>query len=286
MKYQYTSGWDAAKSILLNEGITALYKGLPIRLIYISPAASVSFTIYENLKKSIARNEGISGGDIPAYYFILFGAVARVFGTACKTPLDLVKQNLQVENQVRDESIKRGFVNTVRQIFHQNGLKAFWSGYGVTLLRDAPFASIYFVSYEVLKRSVKSMTEDIIDTDTTLARDLRHLTCGSLAGMIATSFTIPIDVVKTRIQTQSKLGVKKYDGVIDAFTKIYREEGVKAFRKGLGPRLASIMPSAGLTFTIYEKLKTWKFFESFAAPDPTLDETVEHPHHIEQQHQI
>lgn len=43
IKTHYKSGWDAFKTILKDEGFLALYKGLPIRLIYITPAAAVRF---------------------------------------------------------------------------------------------------------------------------------------------------------------------------------------------------------------------------------------------------
>lgn len=270
MRYHYSNTFDAAKSIIRNEGFLAFYKGLPLRLLYISPSAAVSFTIYENLKKSITGEEGDTA-DIAPVYFILFGATARIFGTACRTPLDLVKQNLQVENQVKDDKIRKGFINTIRQIYHQNGLRAFWSGYGVTILRDAPFSGLYFVSYEVMKRSLKRVSGFMFEKESVLARDIRNLVSGSMAGMIATCFTIPIDVVKTRLQTQAKLGNKKYKGLTDAFVQIYREEGLRAFRKGLGPRLMYIIPSAGLTFSIYEKLKTFPFFQSFAPRDSTIE---------------
>ena len=43
-----------------------------------------------------------------------------------------------------------------------------------------------------------------------------------------------------------------YKGVIDAFRKIYRNEGIEAFYKGLTPLAAKVFPSSGLFFMTYE----------------------------------
>lgn len=43
-----------------------------------------------------------------------------------------------------------------------------------------------------------------------------------------------------------------YEGVIDCFRKIYKNEGVFAFYKGLTPLLIKIFPSSGLFFLTYE----------------------------------
>ncbi len=43
-----------------------------------------------------------------------------------------------------------------------------------------------------------------------------------------------------------------YKGVIDAFRKIYRNEGMGAFYKGLTPLVIKIFPSSGLFFVTYE----------------------------------
>ena len=43
-----------------------------------------------------------------------------------------------------------------------------------------------------------------------------------------------------------------YKGVIDAFRKIYKNEGLGAFYKGLTPLAMKIFPSSGLFFVTYE----------------------------------
>lgn len=58
------------------------------------------------------------------------------------------------------------------------------------------------------------------------------LAAGALAGMPAAYLVTPADVIKTRLQVASRKGESTYNGIRDAFKKILKEEGPKAFFKG------------------------------------------------------
>lgn len=49
--------------------------------------------------------------------------------------------------------------------------------------------------------------------------------------------TMPIDVVKVRLQMQGADGTRQYQGMIDAGVKTARREGITALWKGLPPAL-------------------------------------------------
>lgn len=141
---------------------------------------------------------------------------------------------------------KKGILYSFKNIREKLGFKGFFTGYKVTLLRDAPFAAIYFTSYEIMKKKTQQLTN---------IKPVQHFSSGAIAGAIATCLTISGDVVKTRLQTQSRLGTDEYSGIIDAYKKIYTNEGWKGLHKGLGPRLIYIMPASAMTFTFFEYFK-------------------------------
>ena len=68
---------------------------------------------------------------------------------------------------------------------------------------------------------------------------------------MASSLVTPLDMVKTRIQVVARPGETAYSGVVDTVTKIYREEGLRAFWLG---GVARKMRAAqfGLTLFTYE----------------------------------
>lgn len=58
------------------------------------------------------------------------------------------------------------------------------------------------------------------------------LAAGAIAGIPASSLVTPADVVKTRLQVVAREGQTTYNGLLDAYRKILREEGFRAFWKG------------------------------------------------------
>jgi len=200
------------------------------------------------------------------------------------TPFDLVKQRLQVQGTLKEKKYT-GVIDAFHKIWRTEGVRGMLVGYFPSLLRDVPFASIYFVSYESTKtlqlalknrtfKSTNSHSKTTKETETqTTATSLRthnYLLSGAVAGAIAATLTIPFDVVKTKLQTQATLppDERKYKGVVHTFSTIWREEGAKGLRKGLSQKLMYLVPSASLTFAFYEQYKIYftKIFATSEAP--------------------
>ena len=97
---------------------------------------------------------------------------------------------------------------------------------------------------------------------------LTHLSCAAASGALATTLTNPIVMVKTRLQLQGKDiidagkagtsaaggGSRPYVGMLDAFSRIVREEGFFSLYRGLGPSLV-LVSNGSLQFMAYEELK-------------------------------
>lgn len=58
------------------------------------------------------------------------------------------------------------------------------------------------------------------------------LAAGCIAGVPAASLVTPADVIKTRLQVVARKGQTSYKGLVDCASKIYSEEGPRAFWKG------------------------------------------------------
>lgn len=61
-----------------------------------------------------------------------------------------------------------------------------------------------------------------------------RLLAGCTTGAMAVAFAQPTDVVKVRFQAQIRLadGAKRYNGTMDAYKTIARDEGVRGLWKG------------------------------------------------------
>jgi solute carrier family 25 carnitine/acylcarnitine transporter 20/29 len=117
-------------------------------------------------------------------------------------------------------------------------------------VRDAVGYGFYFWSYELSKQAMSSPD----DTDRQTA--MKVLLCGGLAGVVTWASIFPLDVIKTRVQTQllSNSSVPSNerqallqsgeaarstgnDGRLGTFTiarQAYRNEGAGVFFRGLG----------------------------------------------------
>ena len=97
----------------------------------------------------------------------------------------------------------------------------------------------------------------------------RHMLAAAEAGVITLVFTNPVWVVKTRLclqyGTSSNLpSYKRYSGMLDAFSKVYRHEGFSGFYKGFVPGILGVSHGA-LQFMAYEQLKQ-KYLDKYDLP--------------------
>ncbi len=65
---------------------------------------------------------------------------------------------------------------------------------------------------------------------------------GALAAAASVTVMIPLDTIKTRLVVQTASSPMAYNGMIDCFARIVREEGIGTFYKSLPPRLISVVP--------------------------------------------
>jgi len=107
---------------------------------------------------------------------------------------------------------------------------------------------IYFSSYAYAK-SIQQHTNKNIELTA-----IQLLSSGVFAGILAASIVTPADVVKTRMQIKPKNGEIPYSGLFNCFYRIYKTEGIKAFFKGMGPRVFRSAPQYGVMLLSYELL--------------------------------
>ncbi|XP_068686633.1 kidney mitochondrial carrier protein 1-like isoform X1 [Montipora foliosa] len=90
--------------------------------------------------------------------------------------------------------------------------------------------------------------------------DYRPFIYGGLASMTAEIGTFPIDTIKTRLQLQGQvIDVKqkeiRYQGMLHAFVRITKEDGLKALFNGVAPALLRQATYGSLKLGFYHALK-------------------------------
>lgn len=82
---------------------------------------------------------------------------------------------------------------------------------------------------------------------------------GGIAGLITVYVTQPLDTIKTRMQSiEAK---QLYGNSFRCASIIFKQEGLLTFWSGALPRLARLIMSGGIVFTMYEK--SMELFDRF-----------------------
>lgn len=178
----------ALRSILKTEGPSGLYRGIGAMGLGAGPAHAVYFSIYEIFKKSLS-----GGNPNNSAAHAISGVFATVASDAVFTPMDMVKQRLQLSS-----SPYKGVLDCVTRVLREEGFKAFYASYRTTVLMNAPFTAVHFATYEAAKRGLMEVSPDSADDN----RVVVHATAGAAAGALAALLTTPLDVVKTQLQCQ------------------------------------------------------------------------------------
>ncbi|CAH1104121.1 unnamed protein product [Psylliodes chrysocephalus] len=93
---------------------------------------------------------------------------------------------------------------------------------------------------------------------------------GGSAGFVEVCIMHPLDLVKTRLQLSSKFlsknDPKYYNGIVDCFGKMYKQEGLFSFWKGIVPPILAETPKRAVKFFTFEQ---YKQFFLFGSPTPT-----------------
>lgn len=174
------------------------------------------------------------------------GAAARVAAGFVMMPVTVLKVRYE-----SDYYAYRSLYGAGRDIVRTEGVRGLFSGFGATAARDAPYAGLYVVLYEQLKRYLASLSTPLNgDGSMAASSSSINFVSGGLAAGLATATTNPFDAVKTRVQ----LMPGKYGNMLRALKLMIREDGVRSLFGGLGLRIGRKALSSALAWTVYEEL--------------------------------
>ncbi|KAI9777707.1 MAG: hypothetical protein M1839_008626 [Geoglossum umbratile] len=203
------------------------------------PKGFVAFDTFRNLLQD-------DQGKVSGPRTVLAGLGAGVSESLLAvTPFESIKTTL-IDDRKLAKPRMRGFLHGSKIIFQERGVRGFFQGFVPTTARQAANSAVRFGSYTSLKQLAQSYVApgEKLGTISTFG-------IGATAGVITVYATMPVDTVKTRMQSiEAK---REYKNTFACAARIFREEGVLAFWSGAVPRLVRLMLSGGIVFTMYEK---------------------------------
>ncbi|KAL5556041.1 hypothetical protein UlMin_038277 [Ulmus minor] len=169
------------------------------------------------------------------------GAVSAMVSRTFVAPLE----RLKLEYIVRGE--QKNLFELIGTIFASQGIKGFWKGNFVNILRTAPFKSINFYAYDRYRNHLMRMSGNEENTN------FERFLAGAAAGITATLLCLPMDTIRTKMVAP---GGEALGGVIGTCRHMIQTEGFFSLYKGLVPSIVSMAPSGAVFYGVYDILKT------------------------------
>ena len=148
---KYRNAAHACYTVLKEEGIGALYRGVSLTALRQGSNQAVNFTAYTELKDLIQKSRDDPTAPLPSYITAAIGLISGALGPLCNAPIDTIKTRLQRNPAEAGQSAMKRIVVIANAMFKQEGARAFWMGITPRVARVAPGQAVTFAVYEYLK---------------------------------------------------------------------------------------------------------------------------------------
>lgn len=206
--------------------------------------------------------------------YFLAGGFAGVVSRTCTAPFDRIKvyliaQSGQPLKKTAAETIAKTttevaptfatrfaqstVVRAFKHIWSQGGIRSFFVGNGLNVIKVFPESAMKFGSFETAKRFLaglegKSDTAEISRASTFLA--------GGFGGVVAQFTVYPIDTLKFRIQCESlSASVNNHGIIFKTIKSMWNEGGIRMFYRGIGVGILGIFPFAAFDLGTFSAMK-------------------------------
>ncbi|RDB17609.1 putative mitochondrial carrier C19G12.05 [Hypsizygus marmoreus] len=231
------------RETLKTKGVTGLYSGCSALVVGNAMKAGVRFVSYDHFKQMLADPQGKVSAPRSLLAGLGAGMMEAVFAV---TPSETIKTKL-IDDAKRPNPQYRGLLHGTASIVRQEGIFGIYRGLFPVMMRQGANSAIRFTTYTTLKQFVQGTARpgQTLPSAITFA-------IGGIAGLVTVYTTMPLDVIKTRMQSLEAR--QQYRNSFHCGYRIFKEEGIRRFWTGTTPRLARLVLSGGIVFTVYENI--------------------------------
>lgn len=267
---KYRNMISAYRTIWLEEGVRrGLYGGYMAAMLGSFPSAAIFFGTYEYTKRTMIEDWQIND----TITHLSAGFLGDFISSFVYVPSEVLKTRLQLQGRFNNPFFQSGYNysnlrNAIKTVIKEEGFRSLFFGYKATLARDLPFSALQFAFYEKFRQlAFKIEQKDGKDRELSIPNEILTGACaGGLAGIITT----PMDVVKTRVQTQQppSQSNKSYsvshphvtngrpaalsNSISLSLRTVYQSEGALGFFSGVGPRFVWTSVQSSIMLLLYQ----------------------------------
>jgi solute carrier family 25 citrate transporter 1 len=187
---KYRNAAHALYTVLKEEGIGALYRGVSLTALRQGSNQAVNFTAYTEFKEILQKwQPQYADSPLPSYQTTLIGLVSGAMGPLSNAPIDTIKTRLQKTPGRPGETAISRITAIARDMFRcvffcgifwswrmvrwkekrlmrilnrQEGFHAFYKGITPRIMRVAPGQAVTFTVYEFLKEKLENSRVTVV----------------------------------------------------------------------------------------------------------------------------
>jgi len=231
------------RDTIRTRGVAGLYSGCMALVVGNATKAGVRFLTYDHFKHLLADDKGRVSAPRSLVAGLGAGMTEAIFAV---TPSETIKTKL-IDDAKRPVPKYRGLIHGTTEIIKSEGILGIYRGLFPVMMRQGANSAVRFTTYSSLKAFVQGNARPGQQLPSSIT-----FAVGAVAGLVTTYVTMPLDVIKTRMQSLDAR--KKYRNSFHCAYKTYTEDGLLRFWAGTTPRLMRLVLSGGITFSVYENV--------------------------------
>lgn len=280
-----SSAWEVCRQIYFEEGILAFWRGNLQNVIRAAGQAALNFALmdyYKQWASSIVRQRQTSSADqtsLRVSNFLasfLAGGLAGGTVTTVLYPTEFLRTRLALEMGPRSNGPKgrsyQGMWGITTHIWHSDGIRGFYKGYGISLAGSVLYRLLYLGGYDALKnewnflkmqQQQQQEQQELppLHGDSSIPSNIsmtwtERIALAQFVSLSAGTVCYPIDSVRRRMMMQAGKPVEEqlYNNSLECFEHVWKKEGVRGFFLGFGPNIFRSIGGA-LALVAYDGFK-------------------------------
>ncbi|CAG9564475.1 unnamed protein product [Danaus chrysippus] len=239
-------------NILKKEGVTGFYTGLSAALFRQATYTTGRLGVYNGISNYYTNAYGVPSFPVK----LVIGMIAGGIGAFIGTPAEVALIRMTADGRLPPEQRRnyKNVFNALARISREEGPAMMFRGATATVTRAMVVNAAQLGSYAQAREMLLPQLGDGI---------VLHFIASLISGLVTTFASLPVDIVKTRVQNSAK-GASQ----VGVLMSIIKNEGVFALWKGFIPTYAKIGPLTILIFVFLEQLNGlyYRYQESLEEP--------------------
>ena len=247
---RYNGIGDCFSRVVKEQGFASLWRGNLANVIRYFPTQALNFA-FKDFYKTIFNPYNPKTEPVKFFFGnCASGGAAGATSLTVVYPLDFARTRLAADVGSGGEREFGGLVDCLKKIAAKDGPQGLYRGFGISVVGIVAYRAAYFGMFDTGKA--------MLFPDAKNANVLAMWAYAQFVTVSAGIISYPLDTVRRRLMMDSGRAEKMYNGTMDCFAKIARDEGPRAFFKG---SLSNVIRGTGgaLVLVFYSKIEAYLF---------------------------